>query len=174
MSATGPDPAARPFLCITRRIEPAWASAIGHMRAHRYVALFDDAMTAFLNRTGLTDLELRDGGTSPFLSEMHVTYLRELRPGEEVAIVAQVLGHDGRRGRVILVMTAAPAQTPAATCELAIVNIDLAQRRPCPWSPEQAATWRRLAAEHAALAAPPQAGRAIGAMTPVPDGPASS
>ncbi|MCL4766332.1 MAG: thioesterase family protein [Hyphomicrobiaceae bacterium] len=174
MSAGGQTGTAQLFACGERRIEPGWASAIGHMRAHQYVALFDDATTAFMSGCGLTDQHLLDGGTSPFLTEMHVSYLRELRPGEKVAVLAQVLGHDERRGRVILIMQVAPGQNPAATCELAVVNMDLAQRRPCPWSPQQAAIWSRLAAGHAGLPVPPQAGRAIGPIAPVQDRQTSS
>src|SRR5690606_30750379 len=50
---------AQPFDCGTRRIEEDWANVIGHMRAHQYVALFDDANTAFLSGAGLTDASLR-------------------------------------------------------------------------------------------------------------------
>lgn len=153
--------------CGRRRIEADWVSVIGHLRAHQYVALFDSAMTAFLTGTGLTDAELRSGGTSPFLCDLHACYLKELGAGDEVGIAAQVLGVDEQRGRVILLMTTEPAGVLAATCELAILNIDLATRRPCQWSPAQTAIWQRLAASHARLPVPPQAGRAIGTDFPV-------
>lgn len=162
------------FACGTRRIEQPWANTIGHMRAQQYVALFDDAMTAFLSGSGLTDETLRNGSTSPVLTDMHVCYLKEVRPGDEVAIDAQVLGHDERRGQVFLTMRALPADAPAATCELAILNLDLDTRRPCPWLAEQTAIWQHLAAQHAALPVPPQAGRGVGTIGTVQDRPASS
>lgn len=174
MTRQGSSAPAQPFACGTRRIEESWANVIGHMRAHQYVALFDDAMMAFLSGSSLTDGTLRNGTTSPVLTDMHVCYLKEVRPGEEVAFFAQALGHDERRGRVMLTMQAAPAGWLAATCELAIINLDLRTRRPCPWSAEQMATWQRLANEHAGLPHPPQAGRGIGAINPVQDRHASS
>lgn len=165
---------AQPFDCGTRRIEEDWANVIGHMRAHQYVALFDDANTAFLSGAGLTDASLRNGSTSPVLTDMHVCYLKEARPGDEVAFSAQVLGHDERRGRLILTMRVMPADVVAATCELAILNLDLDTRRPCPWLAGQAAIWRQLTAAHAALPVPPQAGRGIGAVRAVQDRQATS
>lgn len=174
MTRRGPSTPTQPFACGLCRIEEGWANVAGHMRAHQYVALFDDAMTAFLSGSGLTDASLRNGSTSPVLTDMHVCYLKEVRPGDEVAFSAQVLGHDERRGRLILTMHVMPADVLAATCELAIVNLDLDTRRPCPWLVGQIAIWQRLATAHAALPVPPQAGRGIGAIKTVQDWGASS
>jgi acyl-CoA thioester hydrolase len=144
------------------------------MRAHQYVALFDEANTAFLCGAGLTDAELRRENTSPFLMDMHVCYLKEVRGGSDVALAVQVLGYDARRARVILMMQVLPGSVLAATCELAVLNMDLVTRRACPWTPDQMAIWRRLADEHADLPTPPQAGRAIVAISPLRDAPAPS
>lgn len=167
MTRPGSPTPAQPSACGVRRVEESWANVVGHMRAHQYVALFDDAMVEFLSGSGLTDETLRNGTTSPVLTDMHVCYLKEVRPGEEVAFFAQALGHDERRGRLILTMRLTPADVLAATCELAIVNLDLSTRRPCPWLPEQVAIWQQLIIQHSAVPVPPQTGRKIGPIETV-------
>lgn len=124
------------------------------MRAAEYVALFDDGFLDFVARTGLTDSNLLHAGTSPFLLELNARYLRELRAGDQVRIAAQVLGADERRARLLLTMHVEPSGAAAATCELSILNMHLATRRPTPWSPAQAAIWAALAAANVRLTQP--------------------
>ena len=167
-----------PLPLIDASIADARCNVLGHMRAAEYVALFDDAFLEFIRLTGLTGADLRHGTTTPFLLDLHATYLREVKPGDRVNIACQVLDQDERRARIILLMDLIPtadrtaAQTPdprsplAATCELAILNMDMAARRPVPWSPAQLPIWAELKAAHASIPAPPQAGRAIGPLVP--------
>lgn len=158
--------AGAPLALIETAIEARRCNVLGHMRAAEYVALFDDAFLELIRLTGLTDQDLRHGTTSPFLLDLHATYARELRPGDRVAVSVQVLEQDARRARVILLMHLADgAATLAATCELAILNMDMSQRRPVPWSDAQRPIWAELVAAHGGLPAPPQAGRAIGPLS---------
>ena len=152
-----------PLMAAT--VGPERTNVLGHMRAAEYVALFDDAFLAFIASTGLTGADLRHGATSPFLLDLHATYLREAKAGCRVAIAAQALDADPRRARLILLMDDAEAGTRLATCELAILNFDMATRKPAPWAPDQMRVWSELLAAHASLSPPPEAGRAIGPLT---------
>ena len=154
-----------PLLLVHAVVAPEHTNALGHLRAAAYVTLFDDAIMAWFPRSGVTDAQLVHDSTSPFLMDLHTTYLRELKAHQPVAIAAQVLDVDARRVRIILLMTDLERQALCATCELAIINIDLATRRPTPWSAAQMAIWSGLHHAHAALPVPPQAGRAIGPLT---------
>jgi acyl-CoA thioester hydrolase len=120
---------------------------------------------AFFPQTGLTDAGLRHAGTSPFLRDLHACYLRELTAGQRVRITVQVLGYDERRAHIILLMREADAEDLVATCELAILNVGLAGRRPAPWSAAQLPIWRALADAHATVPRPAQAGRAVQVIT---------
>ena len=91
-------------------------NVLGHMRAAQYVALFDDAFLAFIAKTGLTGPDLRHGTTSPFLLDLHTTYLKEIGAGERVSIAVQILDFDQRRARIILSMLLLPQRQLAATC----------------------------------------------------------
>lgn len=162
--AAVPEAFAAPLPLIETEIETGRVNVLGHMRAAQYVAVFDDAFLAFVAKTGLTGPDLRHGSTSPFLLDLHATYLAEIKAGERVAVTAHVLECDARRARLMLVMQQMPAGRRAATCELAILNMDLVAHRPAPWSGEQAAIWAALIDAHRALAPPPEAGRAIGPL----------
>jgi acyl-CoA thioesterase FadM len=144
-----------------RRIRRRWTNALGHLRARSYVAIFDEAAMAVLAGAGISDRTPRAGDTSPFLTDMHVTYQAELGAGEEVVLAGRVLGWSERRARLILVMTRARDGVRAATCELLLLNMGLAGRRPVPWSPAQSAIWQDLAERHRRLAPLAEAGRAI-------------
>lgn len=166
--------AGTPLRLIEAEVGAERCNVLGHMRAAEYVALFDDAFLEFIRLTGLTGLDLKHGTTTPFLLDLHATYLREIKPGDQVAIAVQVLDQDARRARIILLMhhrgqaSTAPAPQPslAATCELAMLNMDMQEKRPVPWSASQQLIWAELRAAHATLPMPPQAGRAIGPLEP--------
>ena len=86
-------------------IEAHQTNALGHLRAAEYVALFDDAIMRFFAIAGLTGPDLKHRGhTTPFLMDLHATYLRELGAGDQVAITVQVLDVDARRARIFLQM----------------------------------------------------------------------
>lgn len=165
----------QPLPLIETSVAEDRCNVLGHMRAAEYVVLFDDAFLEFIRLSKLTELDLKHGTTTPFLLDLHATYLREMRPGDSARIAVHVLDQDERRARIILLMQQGPAEATAsagdtaqwplaATCELAILNMDMATRRPVPWSPEQLAVWSELKSAHASLPAPAQAGRAIGPL----------
>lgn len=150
-------------------------NALGHLEAGRYVVLFETAIAPLFSTLGLTDERLlataADGNTlSPFLVEMHVTYQAELGAGDTVSIFARHLGHDARRARLFLDMTRNRDGRRAATCELMILNMDTASRKPAPWSDAQIAAWTKLAAHGRTLPKPAEAGRAIAPVEPPKSG----
>ena len=136
-------------------------NALGHMRAAEYVALFDRANSAFFASSKLTDADLVAGRTSPFLMDLHACYLKEVTAGATVSIAAQHIEHDRTKLRYIMTMRLPATRNVAATCELAIVNMDLDARKPAAWSLAQAEILSRLEAAHASIVVPRQAGRAI-------------
>lgn len=156
----------RPLEVATLTVSKSQVNAVGHLRASEYVKLFDDANTAFYVLAGLADANLVHGDTTSFLMDLHTCYLAELRAGEAVHIAVQVLEVDVRRVRLIYALTTATDGRLAATCELAIINMSLSTRRPVAWSSSQQAIWSELTAAHDAMPRPPQAGRAIGPLTP--------
>jgi acyl-CoA thioester hydrolase len=149
------DPA--PLVLEQVSIRPEWLNASGHLRAAHYIMLFDRAIEAFLERTGLSAPNAK---AAPFLLEMHTCYQKELREGDEVRIDVHALGATEKRVHFIMAMRTADNEV-AATTELAIANVALSTRRTEPWTPGQRTALAALVQAHAKLPIPPQAGRAI-------------
>jgi acyl-CoA thioester hydrolase len=154
-------PPGHPLPVTTLTVEPARANALGHLAAAQYIVLFEQAFLAFVSGVGLTDGALRHGTTTPVLKDLHACYLREVRPGAVLAMDCQLLSFEGPRLRLFLTMRLADG-TRAATCELAIVNLDLAAGRPADWSPTQRTILDRIWAAHKTAPVPAEAGRAAG------------
>jgi acyl-CoA thioesterase FadM len=146
----------KPTECLAATVATSQTNALGHLKAAQYIVLFDDAFMALVVGQGLTDAELRHGVTSPFLADLHATYMKELPPGARVAIAAQLLGFSEKHLRLLLLMTDCADGRMAATCELSIVNMNLNTRRPGPWSPQQTVILDQLCAAHAGLPVPGQ------------------
>jgi acyl-CoA thioester hydrolase len=94
--------------------------------------------------------------------EAHVTYDREVKEGDGLRITTQILDHDAKRLHFIHMMYHAKEGYLAATNELMLMNIDYQTRRSAPWPGFATERIEKLAAAHAALPRPSQAGRLIG------------
>jgi acyl-CoA thioester hydrolase len=154
-----------PLPISTATVHSEQTNTLGHLKASEYVRLFDDAVNVLFPLTGLADARLLHGTTSPFLMDLHVCYLAELRAGDSVAVAFLHLEHDAKRARCMMTMHTAPGDRLAATVELLLVNMDTVRRAPAPWSAGQLAIWDQLRAAHATVPALVQAGRAIGPLS---------
>jgi acyl-CoA thioester hydrolase len=155
--------AALPISTATVRAEQT--NALGHLKASEYVRLFDDAVNMMFPLTGLADTRLMHGTTSPFLMDLHVCYLAELRAGDDVAVAFLHLDHDAKRARCMMTLQTVPGGRLAATVELLVINMNTVSRAPAPWSPAQVAIWDELRGAHASVPVLVQAGRSIGPLT---------
>ena len=97
-----------------------------------------------------------------FVLEAHVTYDREVKEGDPLRITTQILDHDAKRIHYIHTMYHADEGYLAATNELMLMNIDYQTRRSAPWPGFAMERIEKLAAAHATLPRPAQAGRLIG------------
>lgn len=137
-----------PLAVLTLQVEPHRANALGHLAAAQYIALFDEAFMTFIEGTGLTDSALRHGETTPVLKDLHASYLREVKPGDTVAMSAQLLSFTDQRMELRLAMQRAGRGDLVATCRLEIINLGLTTGKPTPWSATQQAALQRLLAAH--------------------------
>jgi acyl-CoA thioester hydrolase len=97
-----------------------------------------------------------------FVLEAHVTYDQEVKQGDPLRITTQILDHDAKRLHFIHAMYHAAEGYLASTNELMLMNIDYESRRSAPWPPWAMERIEKLAASHATLPRPAQAGRLIG------------
>ena len=140
-----------------RVVPPEWIDYNGHMMDAYYFLAFTEATEAFLDHVGLgAAYQARTGGGS-YTAESHLCFVSGVTEGAALEYQTQLLGHDEKRMHVFHQMTS--AGSVAATCELMFLHVSAERVAPMP--PEAAAAVAALAAEHAALPRPDQAGRRI-------------
>jgi acyl-CoA thioester hydrolase len=144
------------------KVLPEWIDWNGHMNVGFYVVAFDKATDTLCEQFGCSwEYTKRKLGMT-FVLEAHVTYDREVTEGDPLRITTQILDHDAKRLHFIHMMHHADEGYLAATNELMLMNIDYESRRSAPWPDFAMERIEKLAAAHAKLPRPRQAGRLIG------------
>src|SRR5262245_1695752 len=141
---------------------PEWIDWNGHMNVGFYVVAFDKATDTLCEQLGVSWDYTREKIGMTFVIEAHVTYDREVKEGDPLRITTQILDHDAKRLHFIHAMYHAGEGYLAATNERMLINIDYESRRSAVWPEWAMARIDRLAALHASLPRPKQAGRLIG------------
>ncbi len=142
------------------RLEPEWIDYNGHLNMAYYNVLFDRGSDhAFdLLGCGAAYREARD--LSLYTAEIHVAYLRELRPDALVSVGFQLLEHDEKRLRIFQTLDHADGWT-AATCEALYLHVDMSGPRVAPFPPDVMAGIEEMMEAHRVLPVPAAAGKGI-------------
>jgi acyl-CoA thioester hydrolase len=149
-----------PLALHTESVRPEWIDYNGHMNVAYYMLAFDHATDALLDHLDLGDAYRRRSGHSNFVVEAHVTYARELAEGDGMRFTTQILAADAKRLHVLHRMVTDEGDL-SATCELMILNVDMATRRAAPMPDEARERAEKAALAHAHLPRPEEAGRII-------------
>ncbi|MDX1499976.1 MAG: thioesterase family protein [Woeseiaceae bacterium] len=146
---------------------PEWIDVNGHMNVAYYVLAFDLGVDALWSSFGITDEHIRDTGSSTFAVESHVLYRRELHEGDPYVVTAQILAFDAKRIHQFQRMYHAEDGFLAATAEWMNLHVDLSTRRVAPWPEAILDRICEVAAEHARLPFPDDAGRRMQVPEPL-------
>jgi acyl-CoA thioester hydrolase len=139
-----------------------WTDYNGHMNVGYYVVAFDKATDVVLDHLGIGESYRRAEEASVFVLEAHVTYDREVHPGDRLRFTTQFLDHDSKRVHLFHRMYHAGEGYLAATNELMIMHMDLTTRRPAPFPATALSRIAELHDLHKTLPRPDAAGHAIG------------
>src|SRR6185437_15976067 len=153
---------AQPLELYRGEVLAEWIDYNGHMNLAYYVLVFDKATDRLFDLLGLGEAYRRAADRTNFALEAHVTYARELKQGERLRIVTQLVDADDKRLHFFHAMHQEPDGDLAATIELLSLHVDLAGPRATPFAEPQRAAVETLLAEHRPLPRPPQLGRAVG------------
>ena len=146
-----------------RTVPQEWIDYNGHMMDAYYFLAFTEATEAFLDHVGLGAAYRARTGGGIYTAESHLCFLSGVTAGAALSYRTRLLGHDAKRLHVFHEMTAASpgglGVCLAATCELMFLHVS--QERVAPMPPEAAVAFGALAARHASLPRPVQAGRRV-------------
>ena len=110
-------------------VQEGWIDDNGHLNAGYYLVAFDDAIAPWMDFIGMGAAHRQERDITTFSAENHVTYIREIGPGEPYMISVQLLGFDRKRVHAFQAMTQPAAEYLVATCEVMSLHIDGPTRR---------------------------------------------
>ena len=140
-----------------------WVDANRHMNDGYYAVAFGEASWRVQDHLGLhAEYRERTGGTL-YSVEAHLTWDRELSLGQRLHIESLVLGVDAKRLRVFHRLFANDAGYAAATMDVMMLHVVQGENgvRIKPFPVDIARHLERVAAEHAVLGVPEEAGRVV-------------
>jgi acyl-CoA thioester hydrolase len=143
-------------------VQPEWIDYNGHMNVAYYVLAFDHATDVWFEHLGLGEAYRARTGCSLFALELHILYMAELKEGDPLRITTQLLGFDEKRLHFFHRMYHAETGTQSACLEIMGLNVEMAARKARPFPVESRGRIEAVAAAHAGLPRPSEAGRIIG------------
>ncbi len=150
-----------PLSLYATEIKKEWIDFYDHMNVAYYVLICDEATGAFWDHVNDgRGLAARDGGELVVL-ENHTNYLREVRLGDPVRVMTQLLEYDNKRLRLFHTLVHATEGFVSATNEVKAIGFDLNQRRIMSFRPAVQARLQTILAEHRQLPMAPEAGKGI-------------
>jgi acyl-CoA thioester hydrolase len=144
-----------------RTVPAGWIDYNGHMMDGYYAIAFTEATEAFLDHLGLGAAYREQTGAGIYTVESHLCFFRSVRAGARLRYTSQLLGADAKRLHAFHRMTDAETGDVMAANELMFLHVDIATEQVTPIPPRRREAVEALAARHAALPAPPTAGRRI-------------
>ena len=148
-------------LCETT-VKQEWLDYNGHLNAGFYAVAFNYAFEIFLKRVGIGEEHVRSGGGTTFALECHIVYLRELKQGEPIRFMLQMLDLDEKRFHFVIRMHHAERGFVAATYEQLSIYVDPETRRSTQMPERLFEELDRLKKAHLGLPVPKEVGRIIG------------
>ncbi|MGY3591885.1 acyl-CoA thioesterase FadM [Bradyrhizobium sp. USDA 4341] len=137
-----------------------WLDSNGHVNESRYLQLFSDASGTLERHIGInSDYRLKCGAF--YTVETHLSHLQELRAGDRVQVLTQILEAGEKRLHLFHVLTHVGDERPVAIGEQMLIHVDATSRRSRPVQGEARERLLELAERHAQLPRPERAGASI-------------
>lgn len=138
-----------------------WVDYNGHLRDAFYMLIFSYASDGLMNLIGMDAQGRKVTGHTLYTLETHLNYLLEVKEAADVEVFTQVLGLDAKRLHICQSLYLQGSETPLASNEQMLINIDTAGPRSAAFAPEAGERLRAIAQQHLALPRPSYAGRSI-------------
>ena len=110
-------------------VYPWHCDHMGHMNVMWYVGKFDEATWAYFADIGLTPEMLRASDKGMAALEQHLTYQKEVVPGDMLEVYSSTLEVKAKTIRFHHEMLSAETGEVVATCELVAVHLDTKARK---------------------------------------------
>lgn len=108
-------------------ISEVYLDSFGHVNNAAYLTLFEEARWDLLNKNNYGIAKIKESQLGPTVLEIHMRYLKELRPRDEIIITTQALSYEGKIGR--LQQSMLRQNEPCCVAEFVIGLFDLKNRK---------------------------------------------
>lgn len=154
---------AGPMHLFDVEIPPAWVDYNNHLNDAYHAVAFSQAGDAFLERLGLGPEGRAATKRTTYTLGLIIRYVAEAKLGERLSLSLQVLETDAKRMRVWFEARRAADGALVSTSEQVYMCVDTSGERPrgADFPAEVAARLTEVAAEHADLATPLEAGQGL-------------
>jgi len=151
-----------PIKSVPYAIEDQWIDYNGHFNMAYYNVLFDRDSDVSLTLIGLGPEYVKQTGNSYFTLEAHISYLRELHPGDQVWIATQILDFDAKRIHYVQKMHHAKENWIACVTENIVMHVGLITKKSSPFPTDVLEKIKIAHEAHKTLPIPLQVGHKIG------------
>ncbi len=151
-----PNPHQSPIM----NLEKNWIDYNGHLNMAFYNVLFDRGCDSGFELLGMGPEYASARKLTIYTAEAHVRYIRELHPGDQVRASFHIIDHDEKRLHVFQELRHVDGWL-SATSETLALHIDMSGPRVAPFPTDILEKVEVMAAEHARLPYPENAGRRI-------------
>lgn len=118
---------------VEATVPEEWIDENGHMNINHYFDIGGDGSWTFCRNLGLQDLYEADPPTGLFTTENHITYLSELRLGEELSAHVRCVDVGPRSVHLITIVLDRTHERVAAVHEVVLVHVDMTARKAAPF-----------------------------------------
>jgi acyl-CoA thioester hydrolase len=152
-----------PIRLIEFEVPAEWVDYNDHLNDACHAIAFSRAGDELMARVGLGPEGRAATGRTIYTLALIIRYVAEARLGERLAISAQILELDAKRLRFWLEARRAADNALVSTSEQALICVNRSGARPraADFPAEVAARLRAIAAAHAALPTPAEAGQGV-------------
>lgn len=152
---------AEPLALYRTTVADNWIDYNGHVNFAYYVVAFDEACDRLMDYFGLGESYRSATNRTMYMLEAHVTYTREVKLGDKLAVETQLVGFDRKRIHFFHRMNHVETGDLTATIECIVVHVDVNGPRATEMPAESLAIIERVYAEHRQLPRPPELGRRV-------------
>lgn len=142
----------------SQTIPPEYMDLNGHMNVMYYTHVGNMALRSFFDSMGLHEKLFVPGRRGMFALRQVISYINELREGEEIAVHSGLIGYDRKRVHFMHYVISLTHQRVAAYDERLAMYIDMSVRRSTEFEPEIVAHLETLKQQTAPGWHPPLSG----------------
>ena len=140
---------------------PEWVDYNGHMNDAAYAIPFSRAIDAMMAMVGLDEAGRVATNHTIFTLAMQMRYHHEVKQGEPLKVSGQIIEMDAKRIRLYQWLRHGVDDTLLATCEQLLASVDQSGPKIAAFPESVGEKLRAIAAEHAELTIPDDAGQGI-------------